>query len=317
MAASKGLGSLLLRLLLLSVLAGGSYLLLLYACLDRNPASNNYNAAQIDKQELLAKTPTPRLIVIGGSNLAFGLDSQRLEQALGVHVVNLGHQASLGLRYMMGSVRRLAKPGDWVLLVPEYEHLGQDIFYGGSAVIDLAGYTGNLALLRYNGPVGLLAANTAIRYYQQPFTYYPPYTRDSFNRYGDNIAHLGLPPSRIASYTISPAVNPAPIRAIKAFSNECSRRGIRLLISYPATMRSFYESNRTIIAKLSGNLQNTGVTMLDSNPESFVFDDRYFFDTVYHLTAEGRALRTERLTRLLQQRPELLQTDEHRKVGAP
>jgi len=303
MAASRGLLlRLLLKLLVLGMLGGGSYLLLLYACLDKNPASNNYNAAQIDKLQLAAKTPSPRLIVIGGSNLAFGLDSERLSKALGVPVVNMGHQASLGLRYMMDTALQLARTGDCVLLVPEYEHLGQDIFYGGSAIIDLAGYTANPALLRYNGAVGLLAANTTIRYYHTPMIYAPPYTRDSFNRYGDNIAHLGMSPGRIAAYTIGSTVNPAPIRHIEAFSRDCTRRGIQLLVGYPATMRSFYESNKAVISKLSGNLQRSDVPLLTPDPAAFVFDDQYFFDTVYHLHTQGRTLRTDRLITLLHQR---------------
>jgi hypothetical protein len=186
-----------------------------------------------------------------------------------------------------------------VLLVPEYEHLGQDIFYGGSAIVDLAGYTANPALLRYNGAVGLLAANTTIRYYHRPMMYSPPYTRDSFNHYGDNIAHLGLSPGRIIPYTISSTVNPAPIRHIKAFSEDCAKRGVRLVVSYPAAMRSFYEINKKVISKLSGNLNRSGVPLLTPDSELFVFDDRYFFDTVYHLHTAGRALRTERLIPLL------------------
>lgn len=297
-----------LKIIMLGFLGGGIYLLLLYASLDRNAVSNNYNAAQLDKLRLLENVPSPRLILVGGSNLAFGVDSERLERDLGVAVVNMGHQASLGLHYMMDTVLRLARRGDCVLLVPEYEHLGQDIFYGGSAIIDLIGYTGNMALLRYNGLIGLLAANTGIRHHQRKVVYYPPYTRDSFNRYGDNTAHLSRGPSKIIPYTIGAGVDPRPVNKINTFVHSCEQRGIRVLVSYPAAMHSFYLINRVMVDKLSANLRGAHVPLLVSNPREFVFDDNLFFDTVYHLNARGRAMRTDKLVDLLRKHPEYLGT---------
>jgi hypothetical protein len=287
------------RFLMLGLLAGGSYLLLLYLCLDTNSSSNNYNAAQIDKLNTWRKTPVPRIIFIGGSNLAFGLDSARLGQELGVHVVNMGHQATFGLRYLMDSVLQLSHPGDCVIMVPEYEHLGQEVYYGGSALIDLAGYTGNWSLLRYNGLAGLLAANTAIRSMQPERIYNPPYSRNSFNRVGDNTAHLTMPAGHVTHYTISTTIDPVPINELTQFGLACKKRNIRLYIGFPASMRSFYELNKDIIVKLTNRLQQARIPLLGQHPEEFVFDDSYFFDTVYHLNAQGRQLRTDRLIALL------------------
>ena len=49
-----------------------------------NPdAEENYLAATVDKHRRLAQTRPPRVILVGGSNLALGIQSDRLEVALG------------------------------------------------------------------------------------------------------------------------------------------------------------------------------------------------------------------------------------------
>ena len=54
-----------------------------------------YLAASVDKHHLLVHQPSPRIVFVGGSNLAFGLDSGAIERSLGYHPVNMG--LNLGL----------------------------------------------------------------------------------------------------------------------------------------------------------------------------------------------------------------------------
>ena len=44
--------------------------------------SDNYRAAVVDKERLLAEAASPRVILVGGSGLAFGIDSPTIEEAL-------------------------------------------------------------------------------------------------------------------------------------------------------------------------------------------------------------------------------------------
>ena len=50
----------------------------------------NYQAATQDKVRLLKQTKGPKIVLIGNSNLAFGIDSAQIEQAFGMPVVNMG-----------------------------------------------------------------------------------------------------------------------------------------------------------------------------------------------------------------------------------
>jgi hypothetical protein len=45
--------------------------------------------------------------------------------------------------------------------------------------------------------------------------------------------------------------------------------------------------------------------IVPSPPADFVYEESQFFDTVYHLNREGRALRTEKVIRDLEERREL------------
>ena len=85
------------------------------------PDASGYLASSIDKHALLERAGSPRLILVGGSNVAFGFDSQLLEQRLGLNPVNMGLHASVGMRFMLQEVQPYLRPGDVVVVSPEYE----------------------------------------------------------------------------------------------------------------------------------------------------------------------------------------------------
>ena len=88
-----------------------------------NPAGfgKRYAAATIDKHNRLAQQPSPRIVFVGGSNLAFGLDSAAIERSLGYNTVNMGLDLSLGLDFMLREIEPLLERGDVVVVSPEYE----------------------------------------------------------------------------------------------------------------------------------------------------------------------------------------------------
>ena len=82
---------------------------------------NGYMAELRDKQKLLKNTPGPKLVLVGGSNLAFGVDSEKIEQQTGMRVVNMGLHGGVGLPYMLSLALPELKSGDVVVVSPEYE----------------------------------------------------------------------------------------------------------------------------------------------------------------------------------------------------
>ena len=77
---------------------------------------NNYQAALIDKNERLCSIDGPKIVLVGNSNLAFGIDSRALEEAFGMPVVNMGMHGGLGNAFNeQAAVQNVCK-GDIVIL---------------------------------------------------------------------------------------------------------------------------------------------------------------------------------------------------------
>ena len=53
-----------------------------------------------EKYRLLKNTDNPKIVIIGGSSVAFGIDSAEIEGATGMKVVNFGLYATLGTKLM-------------------------------------------------------------------------------------------------------------------------------------------------------------------------------------------------------------------------
>ena len=62
----------------------------LWVYLRNHSYGTGYIAAGIDKHRLLMQQPSPRLLLIGGSNVAFGFDSAEIHRHLAYNPMNMG-----------------------------------------------------------------------------------------------------------------------------------------------------------------------------------------------------------------------------------
>ena len=81
--------------------------------LPSNPTQ--YYNAYILKQERWNKIDSPRLMIAGFSELAFGVDSKMIQDTTGYNVVNWALHAGLGADIMCKDVKKNAKKGDVVV----------------------------------------------------------------------------------------------------------------------------------------------------------------------------------------------------------
>lgn len=89
----------------------------------KSPHENDYNRSYLDKIKLIKKIENKRIIFIGGSNLAFGLDSSMIEKEILEHkIINMGLNVGIGIRYMLEDCKKYLKKGDILVIVPEYEN---------------------------------------------------------------------------------------------------------------------------------------------------------------------------------------------------
>lgn len=60
----------------------------------------DYMVALVDKYNYAKEIAAPKVILYGGSSVAFGIDSERIEQKLGMPVVNMGLHAGWGRHFL-------------------------------------------------------------------------------------------------------------------------------------------------------------------------------------------------------------------------
>jgi hypothetical protein len=66
---------------------------------------DHYFAATIDKHQRLAQTPSPKVVLVGGSNLACGGGHGKTGAGNRLSGGNMGLHADIGLAYMLAEVR--------------------------------------------------------------------------------------------------------------------------------------------------------------------------------------------------------------------
>ena len=295
-----------------------------YKVVDFTTNETRYFAAKIDKHNLLVQQPSPRIVFVGGSNLAFGLDSSEIERLLGYHPVNMGLHLGLGLDFMLQEVEPFLKYGDIVLISPEYENFA-DLYSGDVGTLftqmeiqpDSIQFLtlGNLTLLLDQGFViigtivqrsisfGVSVLKGEVQ--RQPQAPQGPYRRSAFNQFGDVIAHRNLAPKdfRVDKYKPStPASIARIITRLNTFNNHCQYKGVLVFYSYPPLFQGQMRANANMMHEIAFNLsQRLNFPLLDT-PEEMSFPLDYFFDGPYHLNAFGTHIRTWHLIEKLREK---------------
>lgn len=75
-----------------------------------------------------------KVVIIGGSSLAFGLRSDLLEEELGIPVVNFGLYANLGMKYMLDVAEDFIGKDDIVIVAPEQNAQALSLYFNAEAV---------------------------------------------------------------------------------------------------------------------------------------------------------------------------------------
>ena len=284
---------------------------------------DSYLAAVLEKDRLIRNTPSPKIILVGGSNLAFGIDSKAIEDSLGLHVVNMGLYAKLGLKYMLAQVRPYIKAGDVVAVVPEYDQFYGD-YSNGDQTLNTAllyappdripdfirSYSIVDVVLRprvENARRSFLRAFAAAVGREQmlfPQDTNAVYNRRSFNQYGDAVSHLnkpGMNPDSIFVKRLPPLkeFNRGTLKDLNSIASRAKEEKAHAYFLFPSYIDRSYVINVAPIDSLRRKLVRGMNIPILGTPKDFVMNKEYFFDTRYHLNREGRDLRTSRMIQVL------------------
>ncbi len=308
--------------------AAGVYLGAVYAQLG-SPTHLSHWCGEIMEKKLVAaeRVTGPKLVVLGGSSTFFGIKAAELQRELDVPTINGGTHAALGMAYLLESGKRLLKPGDTALVVPEYEVLdyGEDnrATWASTMYVDFIlardpDYFRGLGLIdqweiSLMTPLKRLGKGLANRVKPEPpirFRKFHAYDPAWVNEYGDMTGHTANRRPAVCAArdeaVCLPLVNGLPgdaqgLPLLADFCKWAKKRGIRVLITFPSMVdRPEYRGDAAagLESRVRGFCDSLGVPVVGALTDPFMPAER-FFDTQYHPTEEAALERTARLAEAL------------------
>jgi hypothetical protein len=274
----------------------------------------------VAKHQRLDSFPSQRILLVGGSNVAYGFDSKAIQDSLQRPVVNLGLLRGLGLDFYLGELRHSIKQGDLVILSPEYfigegrANLYQTTAYyypEAAKYVDrnfysvLDGYFDcAIYRIRANKDYLVNVAKEKITKKKQPVSVY---NINSFNQYGDVVAHIGKPSPPVLTglekmeYEYWDGIN-----KINDFASYAASKGVKVCYTFPSYAASAYEVNKAVINQDAEDIRKDMKVTVIGSATDFVYPDEDYYDTIYHLKIAGREKRTQQLLALLSLHKDLL-----------
>jgi hypothetical protein len=259
------------------------------------------------KNKLLQSTPGSRVIVVGGSNVLYGQDSEQLAVLLQRPVINDGLIAPLGLRVILNSLAPLVHPGDVIVISPEYEN-----FYTG-----LEGDNNYLARLllvepqavdAFEAPQLVQLPDIYIKMVRAKFqgvvNYFFSPSKVEVNRFGDAIippGELSLPKISDSSLVIAggQSYDPATIDVLNRFARQAKAKGATVVLVYPVARMTNYVATPINFEQFDRYLRDHLEFPVLDRPIDSCFADEYFYNSLYHLNIQGRQLHTRQLAEFL------------------
>ncbi|MEO1592075.1 MAG: hypothetical protein AAFU71_12385 [Cyanobacteria bacterium J06632_22] len=255
------------------------------------------------KVAIAAAVDEPKLLITGGSGAHYTLNSDLLEEELGLPVVNLGIDGPVGLNMILPNVLEHVNPGDTVLLVPEYLLLHHEAGLGDRSgpfaiAIGRPGM-GNIPpkqlaqdLLMLGTPSlrsviksarDLMDEGKFTGYYDDPLT-----------ANGDPTVEKVRTGEWWQMKIRRPATDHALDR-ITQFKSEVEAKGGTLVLALPWIYANTGEQTLENITAMAEALDDIAPLLYDEDTLNIQTDTSLFADTHYHLNPEGRRLRSQQL----------------------
>lgn len=298
-------------LAVLSVLVIILPLAVAFAVAVGTPSQNesSFVSALSDKCERLGTLEGERIVVVGGSSVAFGVNSEELMKYTGRPVVNFGLYAALGTKLMLDLSRPDIKEGDLVVIAPEVDSQTMSLYF--NAKTTLKAMDGSFELLGRIPPDNIFSTLAAswdfgiekLGYMKEGAPEVSGvYTSESFNTLGDisyerreNVMPLYYDPNTpIALSKDTPSDE--FIEYLNSYAAYCKSRGADVVFSF-SPMNALAVTEDSDPKAFSDYLRRVLDFELISEAEDYILDPGYFYDTNFHPNDAGMKRHTLNLAR--------------------
>jgi len=267
------------------------------------------------KQKRLETSQPPRLILIGGSNLFFGIDSPMIEAQTDFAAVNMGLLRGLRLEYILNQIDAQLRAGDLVVISLEYSTLNGDSM-GEEGQLIVSATTRRLAnvrLLTWPQWRAMLDHDAAeylgmvfrqsIQRISESRRQEGPGIEGEVNEFGDLTMYHGAAATAPADndndqrtlVRVRPEGVKASTRRMNTFIASCRERNVDVMFAWPPISRSHYDERAAFPIEFDRLLRSHLEAPVIGTPADMVFDDDDFIGRSYHLRGAGVQKRTQRL----------------------
>ncbi len=265
------------------------------------------------KVDRIASIDEPKIIVVGGSSVPFGLDSKLMEEMLGMPVVNFGLYATLGTKLMLDLSEEYINEGDIVILAPETDAQTYSLFFGAEsawqAVDSDLSLLPKIAKENFGAMIG-----SAWKYGVQKLKYYLAdpenplspegiYRADSFDEYGDIIYPREynkmalMYDSTLEIKLTADIISEDFVDYVNAYVAKAEKKGAKVLFSFAPMNDAALAADTTVesLKAFESYIAENFDAELISNPNNYIYESGYFYDSNFHLNDAGAVMHTANL----------------------
>lgn len=264
------------------------------------------------KYERLKETSGKRIVLVGGSGVAFDCDSALMDDFFpSYEIVNFGMYAGLGTKAVMDLSENYIHEGDIVILSPEQSEQTFSDYFNGEYMWQAAdGAFGMLRDLKSenfeamlgNFPRFALEKLNYVMKGQKPQTD-SIYQKKSFNTYGDieldtcreNILPNGYDVNQKVRFT-EDVVQPEFMDYMNDWAKRLEKKGAVVWYRYCPVNKLSVEDMDDLAAYDVFLRQKLDFPVI-GNPENSLMEAEWFFDTNFHLNQPGKKVNTVQLIR--------------------
>ena len=264
------------------------------------------------KYERLKETSGKRIVLVGGSGVAFDCDSALMDDFFPSYkIVNFGMYAGLGTKAVMDLSENYIHEGDIVILSPEQSEQTFSDYFNGEYMWQAAdGAFGMLRDLKSenfeamlgNFPRFALEKLNYVMKGQKPQTD-SIYQKKSFNIYGDieldtcreNILPNGYDVNQKVRFT-EDVVQPEFMDYMNDWAKRLEKKGAVVWYRYCPVNKLSVEDMDDLAAYDVFLRQKLDFPVI-GNPENSLMEAEWFFDTNFHLNQPGKEVNTVQLIR--------------------
>lgn len=264
------------------------------------------------KYERLKETSGKRIVLVGGSGVAFDCDSALMDDFFpSYEIVNFGMYAGLGTKVVMDLSENYIHEGDIVILSPEQSEQTFSDYFNGEYMWQAAdGAFGMLRDLKSenfeamlgNFPWFALEKLNYVMKGQKPQTD-SIYQKKSFNTYGDieldtcreNILPNGYDVNQKVRFT-EDVVQPEFMDYMNDWAKRLEKKGAVVWYRYCPVNKLSVEDMDDLAAYDVFLRQKLDFPVI-GNPKNSLMEAEWFFDTNFHLNQPGKEVNTVQLIR--------------------